>query len=275
HEPVRQNYQWANRIADFALKALARTDLNALDRDFLRRLLLDPLTRSRVIGWVNEGRLKAPALGADFFKTVAYHPAWDTDPWMTALRESPRPWARQLRYDEPLADQVLAWLGDVRRFSPAELGFDWLMQLVTRSEPRHHDFGVETMIKAFTPADFAPKQAAPAAAPSAAKKVDLSGASFLFTGKLASMDRKDAESKVKAANGVVFSSVSSKLHYLVIGDEGSPLYGQGKKGSKQVKAEELNAGGANIRIISETAFLQMLSGTRQPQQSADATLAGC
>src|SRR5262249_118785 len=263
HEPVRQNYQWANRIADFALKALARTDLNALDRDFLRRLLLDPLTRSRVIGWVNEGRLKAPALGADFFKTVAYHPAWDTDPWMTALRESPRPWARQLRYDEPLADQVLAWLGDVRRFAPAELGFDWLLQLVTRSEPRYHDFAVETMIKAFTPADFAPPQeaAAPAAqAPAAEVKVDLGGASFVFTGKLATMGRKEAEDKVKKAGGAAVANVTAKLHYLVIGDEGSPLYGQGKKGSKQLKAEELNAAGANIKIISETAFLQMLSG---------------
>ena len=37
------------------------------------------------------------------------------------------------------------------------------------------------------------------------------------------------------------------------------LDGQGKKGSKQVKAEELNAAGANIKIISETAFLQMLA----------------
>ncbi|MCI0457290.1 MAG: BRCT domain-containing protein, partial [Gemmataceae bacterium] len=277
-ELVRQNHQWYNRIVNFAVTALGRTDLNALDRDFLRRLLLDPLTRQQALRWINEGKLKATTLGSDFLKVVAFHPAWDTDSWMTALRESNRPWARQLKYDEPLADAVLAWLGDVRRFPPAELGFEWLMQLVVRSEPRYHDFAVETMIKAFTPADFAPlspggrgvggEGAAPAA------KVELGGASFLFTGKMASMQRKEAEDRVKQAKGVVYSSVSSKLHYLVIGDEGSPLYGQGKKGSKQVKAEELNAAGSNIRIISETAFLQMLAG--QPQTvSADATLAGC
>jgi hypothetical protein len=104
--------------------------------------------------------------------------------------------------------------------------------------------------------------------------VDLGGASFLFTGKLATMQRKEAEDKVRQANGVVFSAVSAKLYYLVIGDEGSPLYGQGKKGSKQTKAEELNAAGANIKIISETAFLQMLSG-EQRSFSEDATLAGC
>src|SRR5438445_1663131 len=88
------------------------------------------------------------------------------------------------------------------------------------------------------------------------------------------MSRKEAEDKVKQAGGAALSAVSAKLYYLVIGDEGSPLYGQGKKGSKQVRAEELNASGASIRIISETAFLQMLAGS-QRSFSDDATLAGC
>ena len=74
------------------------------------------------------------------------------------------------------------------------------------------------------------------------------------------MQRKEAEDKVRQAGGAVASGVTTKLHYLVIGDEGSPLYGHGKKGAKQIKAEELNAAGANIKIISETAFLKMLAG---------------
>ena len=74
------------------------------------------------------------------------------------------------------------------------------------------------------------------------------------------MTRKEAEDKVKAAGGTPTSNVTAKLHYLVIGDEGSPLYGGGAKGDKQTKAEQFNAAGANIRIISETAFLQMLAG---------------
>jgi hypothetical protein len=273
HEHVRQQYQWAGRIAPYALKQLERFDLGALDRDFLRRLLLDPLTRNQVTTWINQGKLKVATLGVDFFKLLAFQPSWDTDPWMKALREGDRPWARQLRPDENLENQVLAWMGDVRRFAPPELGFAWLMQLVMRSEERYHDFAVETMIKAFTPADFAPQQAAPAAAAEPVK-VDLGGASFVFTGKLARMSRKEAEDKVKAAGGAALSTVTAKLHYLVIGDEGSPLYGQGKKGSKQVKAEELNASGANIKIISETAFLQMLSGRPQQAATADTTLAG-
>jgi hypothetical protein len=133
------------------------------------------------------------------------------------------------------------------------------------------------MIKAFTPADFAPvgQASLPAGQTGmSAPPTDLKGATFVFTGKLATMQRKEAEDKVKQQSGVALSGVTAKLHYLVIGDEGSPLYGQGKKGSKQLKAEELNAAGANIKIISETAFLQMLAGKPQAA-SEDAVLAGC
>ncbi len=149
------------------------------------------------------------------------------------------------------------------------------MKLVRRTEPRYHNFAVDTMIKAFVPADFAPKEAREGAAPGVAMEADFDGATFCFTGKMATMQRKEAETKVKEANGVPVSSVSSKLHYLVIGDEGSPLFGQGLKGSKQTKAEEINEKkSGNIQIISETAFIQMLHGQRA-EVSADATLAGC
>jgi hypothetical protein len=266
----------APRVAEVALAELARFDRNSLDRDFLKRLFLNPLTQRPVCSWVDEEKLKAQTLPVDFYKTLAFHPAWEADPWVTALRGSDWEWARQLEFDERLADRVLGWLGDVRRFSAADLGFDWLMQLVDRSEPRYHDFAVETIIKLFVPADFAPPQeaAAPSAAP-ASLAVDLDKTSFLFTGKMATMPRKEAEDKVKAAHGTVASSVTKKLHYLVIGDEGSPLYSGGKKGDKQQKAEQLNAAGANIQIISETAFLQMLTGGPRTAATADATRAGC
>jgi hypothetical protein len=110
-----------------------------------------------------------------------------------------------------------------------------------------------------------------AAAPAA---VDLKGQSFLFTGKLATMQRSEAEAKVTSANGKNASSVNVKLDYLVIGDEGSPLYGAGRKGSKQLAAEKLVGQGAPLKIISETAFLQMLAGVERTF-SADKTTAGC
>lgn len=266
------------RAVSYGLAVLARFDLNALDPELLRWLIVHPFTSGTVCGWIDQGTLKAHTLTLDFIKRLAFHPAWEADPWVADLKRR-YAWARDLAFNEELADRVLAWLRDVRRFSSADLGFDWLFQLVVRSEPRYHDFAVETMIRGFVPADFAAQAetAGPATATAAAAEpvaVDLKGASFLFTGKMATMPRNEAEAKVRQAGGAIASGVTAKLYYLVIGDEGSPMYGHGKKGSKQLKAEDLNGAGANIKIISETAFLKMMAGEVQTV-SADATLAGC
>ncbi len=264
-------------VGRFAMTQLARFDVNAIDVDVLRRLLLRPSTGGATVAWVEEGRLKPQSFGLEFLKALAFHPDWEADPWIGAFRRDGPVSARELSFDESRSERILGWLGDVRRFAPAELGFAWLLRLAARGEPRYHNFAVQTMIKGFTPADFAPAEAAGTveAAPAAGAEpaIDLGGASFLFTGKLATMQRKEAEDKVRHAKGAVASSVNAKLHYLVIGDEGSPLYGHGKKGAKQLKGEELNAAGANIRIISETAFLKMLSG-RAPQAAQGDALAG-
>ncbi|QDV34779.1 BRCT domain-containing protein [Tautonia plasticadhaerens] len=278
-------YDWADQepagaLAEFAMKHLARFGPDTFDPEFLALLLIRPDTRWIAASWINEGRLKAGSVPIDALKAMAFHPDWDAHPLVRLEASILKGRDRELSFDEPLADQVLGWLGDVRRFSPGDLGFDWLLSLARRAEPRYHDFAVELMIKGFVPADFAPAQDQPASVDRPPTKeevtVDLGGQSFLFTGKLATMQRKESEGKVRDAGGAVSSGVTAKLHYLVIGDEGSPLYGNGngKKGSKQLKAEELNGQGANIRIISETAFLRMLSG-RSRDVSADATLAGC
>jgi NAD-dependent DNA ligase len=81
---------------------------------------------------------------------------------------------------------------------------------------------------------------------------------FMFTGKLAAMTRSQAQSYVDAAGGINAGSVSKDLDYLVIGDDGSFLYGAGTKGEKTLKAEKLNAAGSEIKIISETDFLAMV-----------------
>jgi len=83
------------------------------------------------------------------------------------------------------------------------------------------------------------------------------GKNFLFTGKLASMSRAEAKTKVADLGGVAKSSVTKDLDYLVIGDEGSPLFGGGTKGSKMLKAEKLIEEGADLVIISETDFLKL------------------
>ncbi|MEM9192454.1 MAG: BRCT domain-containing protein, partial [Myxococcota bacterium] len=83
------------------------------------------------------------------------------------------------------------------------------------------------------------------------------GKTFLFTGKLAAMKRADGKRHVAELGGSMAGSVSKNLDYLVVGDDGSPLYGQGKKGSKLVAAEKLVAQGAPLQIVSETEFLAM------------------
>lgn len=272
-------YWPAQNIVEFAMQELGRFEVEKIEVESLKRLLLHRMAQGRVLQWVAEGKLKAETFPVDFLKTVAFHPDWDASEWVKSLKQEAA-WAKDLEFSEDLSQRVLGWLSDVRAFSPADLTFDWLLKLVQRSEPRYHDFAVETMIKIFLPADFAPKEPTPAAANAGSAAaagpidVDLGGASFLFTGKLSTMTRDEAEGKVTFARGSNASSVSPKLDYLVIGDEGSPLYGQGRKGSKQTKAESLIAGGAAIKIISETAFLQMLVGG-QREFSTDQVDAGC
>lgn len=265
------------QATEYALDAVSRLPGEELGKDFLARMVLHPHARATLLKWISEEKIKAEDIDAGFWRAIAFAPTWAEDKWVAELIASGRPWARELKFDESLATTALGFLSDVRRFRPSQLGFEWLMQLALRPEPQYRNFALEYMTKALVPADFAPKQAeapAAAAAPAAAKTIDLGGKSFLFTGKLATMKRDDAEGKVTAAKGKNAGSVTAKLDYLVIGDEGSSLYGMGRKGSKQVAAEKLVDKGAAIKIISETAFLQMLAG-EQREFTGDAVAAGC
>ena len=76
---------------------------------------------------------------------------------------------------------------------------------------------------------------------------NLSGQSFLFTGTLARLKRSDAEALVEKNGGSIVSGVSSKLSYLVVGEDA---------GSKLEKAKKM----ATVKIITEEEFLKMLPG---------------
>ncbi len=273
-------------LTDLIAKDLGKIGFDPLDVEFLQRMLISSELRDRILQTVARGALDPKRFPLEFLRAVVDPEQRATMPWFVA-REAEPSWKDDLATlgaESNLITQVLGWLSDVRKFRPADLGLDWLLGLVSRVEPTYRDFATDVLIKGFLPADFAdtdagtdPNESAsedPELASKATVKVDLAKQSFIFTGKMASMPRKDAETAVRDAGGAVTSTVNAKLSYLVIGDEGSPLYGQGKKGSKQTKAESLNASGANIAIISETAFLKMLSG-EVVEASADTTLAGC
>ncbi|MEY2918205.1 MAG: NAD-dependent ligase LigA [Bacteroidota bacterium] len=75
---------------------------------------------------------------------------------------------------------------------------------------------------------------------------NLLGQTFLFTGTLNKLKRSEAEAMVEKNGGKIVSGVSSKLNYLVVGEDA---------GSKQEKAKKITS----IQIISEEDFLKMLS----------------
>ena len=88
----------------------------------------------------------------------------------------------------------------------------------------------------------------------------ISGRSFAFTGEMATMSRKLAQEEVLSRGGSIPSSVTRDLDYLVVGNRNSPLInnGNGKKGKKLLKVEELNEREETIKIITEGQFIDML-----------------
>jgi DNA ligase (NAD+) len=74
---------------------------------------------------------------------------------------------------------------------------------------------------------------------------NLSGKTFLFTGTLNKLKRSDAEMIVEKNGGKLLSGVSSKLNYLVVGEDA---------GSKLEKAKKITT----IQIISEQDFIKMV-----------------
>ncbi len=75
---------------------------------------------------------------------------------------------------------------------------------------------------------------------------NLQGLSFLFTGTMPTLKRSEAEEMVEQNGGTILSGVSSKLNYLVVGEDA---------GSKLEKAKKINT----VKIISEAEFLKMLN----------------
>ncbi len=73
---------------------------------------------------------------------------------------------------------------------------------------------------------------------------NLQGQTFLFTGTLMQLKRSEAEEIVEANGGKLLSGVSSKLNYLVVGEDA---------GSKLEKAKKI----PSIRVITEQEFLQL------------------
>lgn len=90
------------------------------------------------------------------------------------------------------------------------------------------------------------------------ENTDIYGQSFCFTGKLDQMPRKDACQIVVNMGGSLTGSVTKKTNYLVLGSTDYCNTIKDGKTTKMKKAEELQAAGGDIMIISEDVFYQMI-----------------
>jgi tetratricopeptide (TPR) repeat protein len=95
----------------------------------------------------------------------------------------------------------------------------------------------------------------------------LEGQVVVFTGKLSSLGRKDANALVARLGGATNEDVNAKTTMLVVGAEGFAAAGDISRGRSQklIRAEELNAQqpAAPIQILSEDQFCR-LAGVSSP-----------
>jgi len=75
---------------------------------------------------------------------------------------------------------------------------------------------------------------------------NLDGQTFLFTGTLNRLKRSEAEASVESNGGKILSGVSSKLNYLVVGEDA---------GSKLEKAKKI----PSIQILTEDEFINLIA----------------
>lgn len=81
--------------------------------------------------------------------------------------------------------------------------------------------------------------------------------SFVFTGTLEKMIRRDAMQLVVNLGGICMDNVNKKTDFLVLGNQDYSII-KDNKSSKHKKAEKLKLSGQDIEIISENVFYDMI-----------------
>lgn len=149
---IDSGFKW--NVISYVFETLEKFPADQLDLEFFKRALLRGQMSPTVRTWIQNGRLDASRFGIGFFKSLAHWPQWDSDAWVKELKSNGPSWAENLNFDAGLSSFAFEILGDGRTFKAKDIGFDWLMELAGSVEEHIHNFAVETMIRAFKPADF-------------------------------------------------------------------------------------------------------------------------
>jgi tetratricopeptide (TPR) repeat protein len=94
----------------------------------------------------------------------------------------------------------------------------------------------------------------------------LEGQRVAFTGRLASMSRREAHELVRGAGAEPLDDVTRRCTLLVIGMRGWPLAEDGRLSAKLQRAERVRDRGGRIQVVSELRFREM-AGLAEPQEA--------
>lgn len=86
----------------------------------------------------------------------------------------------------------------------------------------------------------------------------LQGQRVTFTGRLASLTRREAEELVRNYGGTLVSSVNRQTSLLIVGQEDWPLLKDGRLTHKLQRAQALQQAGGEIKILHERDWLAQL-----------------
>ena len=87
----------------------------------------------------------------------------------------------------------------------------------------------------------------------------LRGEKIVFTGKLDTLSRKQAQDLVSALGGKPQAAVTKDTTILVVGKANTNLFQEDPRSLKMQKVEALQQEGRSICILSEKTFLEQVS----------------
>lgn len=107
----------------------------------------------------------------------------------------------------------------------------------------------------------------------ACPEISFSGKVFCFTGESSRVSRSELESLVERHDGKASRTVTRKVDYLVVGDEGNDCWAFSCYGRKVEKAIELRKAGGRILIVHENDFWDAAADAgEEPPRRREATM---